>query len=461
MSSKSFQNADKLNGIVSVLQFGAVGDGVTDDTAAIQAAFLFASENNKSISVPSGTYMVSGLSYTPANAAPLVLIGDGKDKTIIKKISAGSSIPVLKVNADGSGLNFQNFIISNITFDGNGVSNASVGLELNDVSRGEVSNVNCKNSNVGIGIKSSYFVSVYDSYFESNTIGVNINKLINPSFPSSPTSNAIAFLGCVIQLNSICAVTMDHCVHIQFKHCGFEVNGTTIGAATHGAIFVGNNIGSGHVGTVMDGCLLDGCWFEQNKGVVAAAEFGSGYNVAEKCVLWTNSTDATYDFNVVGGGYFLNRISIASAKTANVNEGAGVIYGNKIALVPTGNFNINPDKTGIDYGISLQSTFFRAKAQSTGLPSFSLINAITNWAWQIQPNNNCGFYQGATNVISLNGSDKSIELWNGAKILSGAGSPEGVVTAFVGSIYTNNNGGASTTLWIKTSGNGNTGWTAK
>jgi hypothetical protein len=38
MSSKSFQNASKLNGIVSVLQFGAVGDGVTDDTAAIQVA---------------------------------------------------------------------------------------------------------------------------------------------------------------------------------------------------------------------------------------------------------------------------------------------------------------------------------------------------------------------------------------------------------------------------------------
>jgi len=38
MNSKSFQNADKLEGIVSVTQFGAVGDGVHDDTAAIQAA---------------------------------------------------------------------------------------------------------------------------------------------------------------------------------------------------------------------------------------------------------------------------------------------------------------------------------------------------------------------------------------------------------------------------------------
>ena len=38
MSSKSFQNASKLNGIVSILQFGAVGDGTTNDTAAVLAA---------------------------------------------------------------------------------------------------------------------------------------------------------------------------------------------------------------------------------------------------------------------------------------------------------------------------------------------------------------------------------------------------------------------------------------
>lgn len=41
------------------------------------------------------------------------------------------------------------------------------------------------------------------------------------------------------------------------------------------------------------------------------------------------------------------------------------------------------------------------------------------------------------------------------------GSPEGVFTAPVGSLYLNTAGGASTTLYVKTSGTGNTGWTAK
>jgi hypothetical protein len=44
---------------------------------------------------------------------------------------------------------------------------------------------------------------------------------------------------------------------------------------------------------------------------------------------------------------------------------------------------------------------------------------------------------------------------------SGAGTPEAVVTAPVGSLYTNTSGGASTTLYVKETGAGNTGWVAK
>lgn len=43
----------------------------------------------------------------------------------------------------------------------------------------------------------------------------------------------------------------------------------------------------------------------------------------------------------------------------------------------------------------------------------------------------------------------------------GSGSPETVVTANVGSLFLRVNGGASTTLYVKESGTGNTGWVAK
>jgi hypothetical protein len=64
MSSKSFQNASKLNGIVSVLQFGAVGDGVTDDTAAIQAAINSLGAAGGTVDIPSGMKCVVDFSIT-------------------------------------------------------------------------------------------------------------------------------------------------------------------------------------------------------------------------------------------------------------------------------------------------------------------------------------------------------------------------------------------------------------
>jgi hypothetical protein len=64
--------------------------------------------------------------------------------------------------------------------------------------------------------------------------------------------------------------------------------------------------------------------------------------------------------------------------------------------------------------------------------------------------------------IGASGSTASaIGLDIGAKILSGTGSPEAVVTAKVGSVFLRSDGGASTTLYVKTSGTGSAGWTAK
>lgn len=44
---------------------------------------------------------------------------------------------------------------------------------------------------------------------------------------------------------------------------------------------------------------------------------------------------------------------------------------------------------------------------------------------------------------------------------SGSGTPEGSVTAPVGSLYSRTDGGTGTTLYVKESGTGNTGWVAK
>lgn len=50
---------------------------------------------------------------------------------------------------------------------------------------------------------------------------------------------------------------------------------------------------------------------------------------------------------------------------------------------------------------------------------------------------------------------------NGVTITAGNGTPEGVVTAPVGSLFLRKNGGAGSSFYVKESGTGNTGWVAK
>ena len=47
------------------------------------------------------------------------------------------------------------------------------------------------------------------------------------------------------------------------------------------------------------------------------------------------------------------------------------------------------------------------------------------------------------------------------QVLAGSGSPEGVVTAPIGTLYSRSDGGAGTSLYVKESGTGNTGWVGK
>jgi hypothetical protein len=68
-----------------------------------------------------------------------------------------------------------------------------------------------------------------------------------------------------------------------------------------------------------------------------------------------------------------------------------------------------------------------------------------------------------TNTVVIN-TLSSIIIFNGTvftTIVVGNGSPEGAIIAVVGSLFLRADGGTSTTLYVKQSGSGNTGWVAK
>ena len=66
----------KLREVTSVKDFGATGDGVTDDTAAIQAAVTDAMLNGTSLYIPAGEYILSG-AITGSGTKPISITGDG------------------------------------------------------------------------------------------------------------------------------------------------------------------------------------------------------------------------------------------------------------------------------------------------------------------------------------------------------------------------------------------------
>jgi hypothetical protein len=72
-----------------------------------------------------------------------------------------------------------------------------------------------------------------------------------------------------------------------------------------------------------------------------------------------------------------------------------------------------------------------------------------------------GDAQVLTGNLVISTSGKGITLPGGITWTSGAGSPEGVVTAPIGSLYSRSDGGLLTSLYVKQSGSGNTGWAGK
>ena len=67
---------------------------------------------------------------------------------------------------------------------------------------------------------------------------------------------------------------------------------------------------------------------------------------------------------------------------------------------------------------------------------------------------------------SMPTTDREFQAWcrdtYDLRVRFGTGSPEGVVTADIGTLYMRTDGGATTTLYVKTANNASaTGWTAK
>ena len=90
----------KERDVVSVKDFGAVGDGVVDDTAAIQAAINYcATVTRGEVFIPQGFYRVSSLSITSGSIS---IRGAGKSVAVLQPTSATANF----ITVSGSAFDF-------------------------------------------------------------------------------------------------------------------------------------------------------------------------------------------------------------------------------------------------------------------------------------------------------------------------------------------------------------------
>jgi hypothetical protein len=116
----------KLRQFPSVKDFGAVGDGITNDTASIVAALAAAN----SIYFPSGTYLVSG----NINIQNKTLFGDSWRNTIIQLSGTNTNTPVFINSANsaspwGTGAGFT---LTNLNVRGNWDGSTANPVSIND-----------------------------------------------------------------------------------------------------------------------------------------------------------------------------------------------------------------------------------------------------------------------------------------------------------------------------------------
>jgi parallel beta-helix repeat protein len=111
---------DRFADVINVKDFGAVGDGVADDAAAIQAAINAGSSNNAAVYFPSGTYLIRTYISIGSN---VYIYGNGKQSVIKSStnqaLALGILFPPYSFNSQAIFVlyNVSNIEIESLTFD--------------------------------------------------------------------------------------------------------------------------------------------------------------------------------------------------------------------------------------------------------------------------------------------------------------------------------------------------------
>ena len=255
-STQNIEFPSGTPGIYNVRDYGAKGDGVTDDTAALKATFQaidnipFQRPNadNSMVYLPNGTYLVSDtISFTQYR----VLQGQSEGGVIIKlrdnapDYGAGSSKPVLRTLYSNNE-SFANYI-RNLTVDIGAGNAGAIGIRYNTHNTGILENVTIRSSDgsgsVGLDLSETEFGPglVKDLSVEGFDYGIR-----TPFAPSNATLVNISIRG-----QKVAGIENFFPVSIQNLYSRNKVVAITNASAyTAHLVLVGANLVGGDASTV-------------------------------------------------------------------------------------------------------------------------------------------------------------------------------------------------------------------
>lgn len=259
-------------------QFGAVGDGVADDTAAIQAAIAALPSTGGIVNFPAGTYKVTSTITEGAATKQIVFKGAGQGRPVngASTIIKGSGITIMKLDADFSS-------IQDLTIYGNPSNASTIGLIIGDTVDGVafcgLQNVTIEGTTAsGKGIQCEWGL---ENSFTNVTVhqwATGVEALATGG--AAKASNANSFVGCKIRENAT-GVSLPDAVHAVF-----------VGGTIEGNTIAGFSLGSGSL-------YLSSSWLENGSGTAAGVVCtgsGSLYSVGN---VYSNT--ANKDIWISGG----------------------------------------------------------------------------------------------------------------------------------------------------------------
>jgi hypothetical protein len=299
----------------SVIDYGAKGDGITDDSAAIQAAINAAQLGGGVVTLPAGTYLIA---TTLLISASIRIEGQGNENGGIDLHYTGADWAIRMYNLTTM-IAFPR--ISNFTLHGNVLALGGILIDnsaANQIPYGEISNCQIYDfTKAGAwGIK----------FQNSNTdhfmlYRVFVSGCTNGIYKTDNLGACMTMVGCTIVYYTGIGLQVYDCVGFQMYGCGFG----SAGAMVTIAIALDECSGFGMYGGYIETNNVAGSCAIQTRavsgvstGIVSGCYMGGGANIVNLVDLGANSVS---EFSFISNRFF-NCTGAAILNGGGTNSGA-------------------------------------------------------------------------------------------------------------------------------------------